>query len=191
MKKNKHILLANLEIIGATLLVSLVLILTSNNATAKDKLLDKGQLSEINIRLSGNIIALACTVEPADVEKTVSLGDWATKQLHYPAGHSDPVAFSIHLTGCTASGVTLAFTGTKDSADSSLLALNEDSTASGVAVEIMDEGHKRISMGDTAERVVVDRQGDAVLNFSARYLAVATPSAGTADADSEFTLTYD
>lgn len=181
----------NLMVICAALLVSLMLLLASDEAVAGAAAQGKGSLSDINIKLSGNIVALGCTVDPEDVDKTVSLGDWATKQLRYPSGHSGPVAFRIHLTGCTASGVTLAFTGTKDTTDSTLLALNDDSTASGVAVEIMDAAHRRIAMGESAERVVVDSQGDAILNFSARYQAVAAPTAGTAHADSEFTLTYD
>jgi type 1 fimbria pilin len=125
------------------------------------------------------------------VNKTVNLGNWATKQLHYPLGHSEPVEFSIHLTGCSASGVTLAFTGKRDTNDKTLLALNDDSTASGVAVEIMDATHHRINMGDYTQRVSVDSQGDANLDFSAEYVAIAPPSSGTAYAESEFSLTYD
>lgn len=181
----------NLMLLCAAVLFTLLLPLVNDKACADDIVHGKGSLAKINIELSGNIVALGCTVDPGDVDKTVSLGDWATKQLRYPSGHSEPVAFSIHLTGCTASGVTLAFTGTRDTTDNTLLALNDDSTATGVAVEIMDVSHKRIAMGGNAGRVVVDSQGDAVLNFSARYQAVATPSAGSADADSEFTLTYD
>lgn len=181
----------NLMVICAAFLVSLMLLLSSDEAVAKDAVQGKGALAKINIRLSGNIVALGCTVEPDDVDKTVTMGDWSEKELRYPSGHSDPVSFSIHLSGCTASGVTLAFTGERDKTDNTLLAINDDSTASGVAVEIMDASHHRISMGASSQRVVVDSQGDAVLNFSARYLPVATPSAGTAYADSEFTLTYD
>lgn len=195
MRSHKRLLSSgsrvNFILLSAALLFTLLLPIINDEACAEDTVQGKGALAEINIKLSGNIVALSCTVDSGDVDKTVSLGDWATKQLRYPSGHSEPVAFSIHLTGCTASGVALAFTGTRDATDNTLLALNDDSTATGVAVEIMDVSHKRITMGDSAERVVVDSQGDAVLNFSARYQTVAAPSAGTADADSEFTLTYD
>lgn len=180
-----------LLVMCGALLVTLSIPLTSYDACADDAVQSAHALATVNIRLSGNIVALSCTVDPSDVNKTVNLGDWATKQLRFPSGHSEPVAFSIHLTGCTSSGVTLAFTGIKDKTDGTLLALNDVSTASGVAVEIMDAAHNRISMGDNAKRVVVDGQGNADLDFSARYLAVSEPSSGSADADSEFTLTYD
>jgi type 1 fimbria pilin len=169
----------------------MMLSLNSFDAEAEGNVQIKDALTGVNIHLSGNIVALGCTVDPDDVNKVVNLGEWATKQLHYPYGHSEPVVFTIHLTGCSASGVTLAFSGTKDANDNTLLALNEESTASGIAVEIMDASRNRINMGDNAQRVVVDSQGDVVLTFSACYRAVAAPSAGTAVADSEFTLTYD
>lgn len=195
MKNSKHVFSViestNLLIVLVAILISMMLSLNSCDAEAEDNVQIKDALTGVNIHLSGNIVALGCTVDPDDVNKVVNLGEWATKQLHYPYGHSEPVVFTIHLTGCSASGVTLAFAGTKDATDNTLLGLNEESTASGVAVEIMDASRNRINMGDNAQRVVVDSQGDVVLTFSACYRAVAAPSAGTAVADSEFTLTYD
>ena len=195
MKKSKHVRVAmernNVLIILSAILISMILSLISSGAEAENNVQIKDALAGVNIQLSGNIVALGCTVEPDDVNKVVNLGDWATKQLHYPYGHSEPVVFSIHLTGCSASGVTLAFSGTKDATDNTLLALNDESTASGIAVEIMDASRNRINMGDSAQRVVVDSLGDAVLTFAACYRATATPSAGTAVAYSDFTLTYD
>lgn len=148
-------------------------------------------LSKVNLILSLTVVELSCNVSSADVNKTVELGDWSTKQLRPPNGHSEPVHFSIKLTGCSAAGVALAFTGKKDSINNSLLALNEGSSASGVAIEIMDSAHKRLAMGDNASRVVVDNNGNATLDFSARYISTGTVVAGSANADSEFSLTYD
>lgn len=181
----------NCMLMCLALLISLLLPIIANEARAADAVQRVRGLAEINIRLSGNIVAMGCIVDPMDVNKTVTLGDWATKQLSYPYGHSAPVAFRIHLNNCTASGVALAFTGKKNNADNTLLALSDESTASGVAVEIMDAAHKRIPMGENSQRVKVDNMGNAILNFSARYVAVSEPSAGTAEAESEFTLTYD
>lgn len=157
--------------------------------------LAQADLRAINIRLSGTVVALGCTVEPGDVDKPVNLGEWATKQLKKNGSSTNPVAFSISLTGCTASGVTLAFTGTKDKTDNSLLALNNggSNAAQGVAVQIMDSQRNRISVGDNAPRGVVDANGNLTLNFYANYVATADSgvTAGVADADSIFTLTYD
>ncbi|MGE9552896.1 fimbrial protein [Erwinia amylovora] len=154
-----------------------------------------GSLGEINIRMTGTVVALGCTVDPDDIDKPVQLGSWATKQLKKAGRTTSPVAFSIHLTGCTASGVTTAFTGTKDSVNPQLLALSNGSAddATGVAVQIMDSLGTRIPMGDTAPRGVVDDNGNLTLNFRANYVALGDNSVkpGDANADTEFTLTYD
>ncbi|MGR3184270.1 fimbrial protein [Enterobacter cancerogenus] len=153
-----------------------------------------GPLAKINIRLSGTVVALGCTVNPADVDKPVHLGEWATKNMKKAGQTTRQVPFAIHLTGCTASGVTTAFTGTKDKINPELLALKSDGDdADGVAVQIMDSTGKRIPMGENAPRGVVDENGNLTLSFRANYMATGggTVRPGTADADTEFTLTYD
>jgi type 1 fimbria pilin len=173
-----------LAVIHLVLVVTLCFFIAINRACA-------GPLVGVNIKLSGRIVNLACTIEPLDVDKTINLGDWATKQLHYPGGYTRSMPFSIHLTQCTGSGISVTFNGTKYSGDDTLLALNEQSTASGVAVEIMDKDSKRIPIGETSSRFTVDSNGEAVLNFLARFVTVSEPTAGTAYADSEFIITYD
>lgn len=154
-----------------------------------------GPLAEINIRLSGTVVALGCTVDPGDVDKPVQLGEWATKQLKKAGQTTSPVPFTIHLTGCTASGVTTTFTGTKDKVNPELLALksNDDDYATGIAVQIMNGNGQRIPMGNNAPRGVVDENGNVTLSFRANYVATGNDGVrpGTADADTEFTLSYD
>lgn len=150
-------------------------------------------LATVNIRLSGTVVALGCTVDPGDVDKPVNLGDWSTRGLKKTGATTSPVAFSIHLAGCTASGVTTAFTGTKDKINPELLALKSDDDAAGVAVQIMDSTGQRIPMGENAPRGVVDENGNVTLSFRANYVATADNAVkpGTADANTEFTLAYD
>ncbi|BEM36227.1 type-1 fimbrial protein, A chain (plasmid) [Serratia marcescens] len=154
-----------------------------------------GPLAGINIQLTGTVVALGCTVDPGDVNKPVNLGGWATKSLKKSGQTTSQVPFSIHMTGCTASGVTTAFTGTKDKVNPELLALKSDDVdyASGVAVQIMDNSGKRIPMGENAPRGVVNENGNVILNFRANYVATGDDSVrpGLADADTEFTLSYD
>ncbi|MBS1205277.1 MAG: hypothetical protein H6R25_2176 [Proteobacteria bacterium] len=152
-----------------------------------------GSLGQINIRLTGTVTALGCTVDPGDVNKPVNLGDWSTKSLKKTGTATSPVPFSIHLTGCTASGVTASFTGTKDRINPELLALKSGDDAAGVAVQIMNSNGKRIPMGENAPRGVVDEGGNVTLNFLANYVATADDAVkpGTADADTEFMLAYD
>lgn len=171
---------------------SLLAFAPANEVYADELAPDGSGLARINIRLTGNIVALSCEVDPADVDKTVNLGDWSIGQLAYPGGHSEAVDFAINLTGCAASGVKLTFTGDADSSNSSLLALNDQSSATGVAVEIMDGLHKRLPLNEATERVAVDNNGNASLNLSARYLSTdGRVTAGSANADSVFALTYD
>jgi len=145
-----------------------------------------------DLTLKGTVIEQGCDISIDDFNKIVNLGDWSTRDMTRPGGHTEPVNFAFRLSGCAASGVTLTFTGHADPADSGLLALSDESSATGVAVEIMNAAHRRQPLNEKAQRVTVDDEGNAVLSFTARYLSVggnATP--GSADADSEFTLTYD
>lgn len=145
-----------------------------------------------NIELTGTIVALGCTVDPGDVNKPVILGDWVTTQLKKAGDHTKPYAFSIHLTGCAVNGVTVAFSGQKDAHDATLLALDAEATAQGVAVQIMDAKQNRIAMGDNAPEAVPDANGDATLNFLANYVSTQDRvTGGSASADTEFTLSYD
>lgn len=142
--------------------------------------------------LKGTVIEQGCTVDAVDVDKTVNLGEWSTRLLMSSGGHSVPVDFTIKLTDCTSSGVALTFTGDADAGDSTLLALNGQSTATGVAVEIMDSSHKRLSLNEKTDQVAVDGNGNVNLNFAARYFSQSgRVTAGMANADSVFTLTYD
>lgn len=154
-----------------------------------------GSLAKINIRLTGNIVALGCTVDPGDIDRPVDLGEWATKNMKKAGQTTRQVPFAIYLTGCTVSGVTTAFGGTKDRVNPELLALKSDGTddASGVAVQIMDSTGRRIAMGDNAPRGVVDENGNLTLSFRANYVATGdgTVRPGTAEADTDFMLTYD
>ncbi len=144
------------------------------------------------LTLKGTVIEQACTVDPSDENKMVELGEWSTRKISSPGGHSEPVDFTIKLTGCSAGGVTLTFTGETDTNDNSLLALNNESTASGVAVEIMDSAHQRLPLNEESKPVDVDDNGNVRLNFSARYISTSDRvTAGTANADSLFTLSYD
>lgn len=62
----------------------------------------------------------------------------------------------------------LTFTDNTDPADSSLLALNVGSSATGVAVEIMDASqHRRQPLNKKYQRVTVDDEGNAMLSFTA------------------------
>ncbi|STD18257.1 putative fimbrial protein [Enterobacter asburiae] len=54
-----------------------------------------------------------------------------------------------------------------------MLALNDASTASHVAVEIRDADKTRLALQQASQPVSVDAQGNATLSFYANYIATA------------------
>jgi minor fimbrial subunit len=57
-------------------------------------------LGEINIQLYGNIVDFTCVAEGNDSDKTVTLGTWPTKQLSTTGSRTQPMPFTLKLTGC-------------------------------------------------------------------------------------------
>jgi P pilus assembly protein, pilin FimA len=148
-------------------------------------------LGEINIELHGNVVDLSCVVNADDSAKTVALGSWPTKQLQTTGSKTQSMPFSIRLTGCPPGAVSLTFVGKEDAQDNTLLALNDSSTASRVAVEILDQDKTRLPLQQASQDVAIDAQGNATLSFFANYVSTAdSPQPGSADADATFMLNY-
>ena len=148
-------------------------------------------LGEINIQMSGNIVDFTCVAEGDDSNKTVTLGTWPTKQLRTTGSRTQPVPFTLKLTGCPPGAASVTFTGKMDGHDNSLLALNDASAASNVAVEILDRDKTRLALQQASQTVAVDAQGNAELSFYANYIATAdNPQPGRADADATFMINY-
>ncbi|WP_276851169.1 fimbria assembly protein [Enterobacter oligotrophicus] len=148
-------------------------------------------LGEINIQLYGNIVDFTCVAEGSDSDKTVSLGTWPTKQLNTTGSRTQAVPFTLKLTGCPPGAASITFSGKADGSDSSLLALNDASAASNVAVEIRDRDKTRLALQQASQEVAVDAEGNAELSFYANYIATAdNPQPGRADADATFMINY-
>lgn len=148
-------------------------------------------LGEINIELYGNIIDFTCVAEGNDSDKSVTLGTWPTKQLSTTGSRTQAMPFTLKLTGCPPGAASITFSGKTDPQDPELLALNDASQATNVAVEIRDRDKTRLPLQQASQDVVVDEQGNAVLNFYANYIATANnPQPGRADADATFMINY-
>lgn len=147
-------------------------------------------LGEINVELRGNIVDFTCVVETGSDNKTIQLGSWPTKQLRTAGSTTQPMPFNLKLTGCPPGGTaSITFAG-KDTG-SGLLALNSASTATHVAVELLDEDKTRLLLDKASKEKQVDGNGDVTLNFWANYIATAdNADAGRADADATFMITY-
>ncbi|WP_409339867.1 fimbria assembly protein [Lelliottia wanjuensis] len=148
-------------------------------------------LGEINIELYGNIVDFTCVAEGSDSDKSVTLGTWPTKQLSTTGSRTQAMPFTLKLTGCPPGAASITFSGKTDPQDPELLALNDASQASNVAVEIRDRDKTRLPLQQASQDVVVDAQGNAVLDFYANYIATANnPQPGRADADATFMINY-
>ncbi|AUJ82619.1 fimbria assembly protein [Enterobacter cancerogenus] len=148
-------------------------------------------LGEINIQLYGNIVDFTCVAEGSDSDKTVPLGTWPTKQLRTTGSRTQPMPFTLKLTGCPPGAASITFSGKADGSDNSLLGLNEASDATHVAVEIRDRDKTRLALEQASQPVTVDALGNAELAFYANYIATAdNPQPGRADADATFMINY-
>lgn len=67
-------------------------------------------LGTININLHGNVVDFSCTVNTADIDKTVDLGRWPTTQLLNAGDTTALVPFSLRLEGCPPGSVAILFT---------------------------------------------------------------------------------
>jgi type 1 fimbria pilin len=97
-------------------------------------------LAQADLNFSGTLVQEPCTLAPEDTNITVDFGTIINKNL-YTDKRSIPHLFTLHLVDCDTSlgnQVRVMFTGTEDSAQSGLLALDGTSTASGVALGIED-----------------------------------------------------
>lgn len=166
-------------------LAALVLLVLNTHAQAVTA------LGEINIELYGNIVDFTCVAEGSDSDKTVTLGTWPTKQLSTAGSRTQPVPFTLKLTGCPPGSASITFSGKAEGSDNSLLALNDSSAARNVAVEIRDRDKTRLALQQASQAVAVDAGGNAELSFYANYIATAdNPQPGRADADATFMINY-
>ncbi|WP_301308572.1 fimbria assembly protein [unidentified bacterial endosymbiont] len=148
-------------------------------------------LGEINMLMHGNIIDFTCVAEGSDSDKVITLGTWPTRQLRTTGSRTQPIPFTLKLTGCPPGAASLTFSGKADGSNGDLLALSEGSTAGKVAVEIRNGDKTRLALQQASQPVMVDAQGNAELSFYANYIATAdNPQPGRADADATFMINY-
>ncbi|EFO4706522.1 fimbriae assembly protein, partial [Escherichia coli] len=131
-----------------------------------------------------------CTVNTADIDKTVDLGRWPTTQLLNAGDTTALVPFSLRLEGCPPGSVAILFTGTPAS-DTNLLALDDPAMAQTVAIELRNSDRSRLALGEASPTEEVDANGNVTLNFFANYRALASGvRPGVAKADAIFMINY-
>lgn len=153
-------------------------------------------LAVINLRIKAIIASNTCVVNQNSANQTVNLGVWASRQFFAgPTAATDLVPFSILLEDCgdKASKVKVTFNGVSDNKNNALFSLNASSTASNIAINILDINKNTISPGsDSIYYPLNSNLGSIPLQFYARYMATDRPvNPGSANGEAIFSLTYD
>lgn len=164
--------------------LAVITFITSNVAYAADG----------TINFTGNILDTACTVNTSTSTQTVNLGDIARSTFSSAGSVASPTAFNIILENCPASvnSASVRFGGTTNPDNSSLLSLSSGQTATGVGVALFEgDGSTQIPLSTPSNQIVLDPAAANTLKFVAKYMATSnTVTAGSANATTDFTITY-
>lgn len=151
-------------------------------------------LGQINLEIKATIVAATCSVSADSKNKTIEMGTWGVKQFTATPAAGPAVPFIINLENCgaAASGVVVTFRGTPSPQNSTLLALNGESTATHLALALLDHNRQRISLGQPGPVYsLTPGERSAALEFYAQYYATGGQvTAGTANADATFSVEY-
>ncbi|WP_158619346.1 fimbrial protein [Pseudomonas sp. v388] len=153
--------------------------------------------------LTGTVVQAQCTVSGNPVSADpVQLGEWETTDFTGQGDTTTAIPFSIRLSACEAdgSGDTIATAhmklegkqgSTPIDAAKGVFSLTTASTAKGVGIQILKaDGITPMELG-TEVPVVTLSNGDAILNFNARfYQTGSSVTAGDAKGALDFTMTY-
>jgi len=150
-----------------------------------------GTITGGTITFDGTVVATACEVATSSFG--VSLGEVGTNSLK-AAGSESPTKkdFSIELTGCDTSvlkNVTVTFSGTADSTDTTALAPS-GGTATKVAIRLYNSDDTKLNLG-TASKPITLLNNQTLLNFKAAFISPqGQATAGDVQAAATYTLTY-
>lgn len=151
------------------------------------------------VHFRGSLVDAACSVSTDSVDQIVDLGQHPLHDFKTIGDKSELRPFTIKLEDCdttVATTAAVAFSGSVDSTNSDLLAVDSsgsnEASAAGVGIQILDESSKVVkpdgSTFSTAHKLI---DGENILNFKSQYVStVASPTAGQANADATFIMQY-
>ncbi|OAT28512.1 hypothetical protein M976_01805 [Buttiauxella ferragutiae ATCC 51602] len=144
-----------------------------------------------SVHFTGEITETACNVtNGAGKIIPVALGKVAKTSLATVAAKSSSVPFTIDLDNCPDTNANIRFSGTADSVDKTLLAIDSTSVASGVAIEIDSDTGQKIAMYAPSTDFKL-AAGKNKLKYQASYVATnSAVTAGSVVATSQFTIIY-
>lgn len=145
------------------------------------------------LNFSMEIVKSSCGVIVGEDTKNVDLGTNAAKSLKTKGERSVKKQIKFVLSKCPENGkVFIAFSGTPDPQDSSLLKLSpHPNLATNVAIEISDENNNRVVLNKPSSKYTADPDGNLTIDFYANYYALGPSTAGIANATAFFLVQYD
>jgi len=153
--------------------------------------------AETTLAVSGNVIASGCDVDTGSINQKVKIGTFSGKDFPTVGSTSAFKAMNINLSNCyeKLSTIQVKFSGVSDADNPTLLAISDTggggTLATGVGVELLDNGGKTIPFNEDAPQTFELDEGNNTLSFLLRYKSTRYPvTAGEASAVMYFDLTY-
>ncbi|MDG3557526.1 fimbrial protein [Acinetobacter bereziniae] len=152
------------------------------------------KLDAINLTLSVKVTEKTCGVLSTAQDKKIELGTIRLGKGMNKDDRSPRVQIPFDVSSCPANGlVTITFTGTNDTVDTQLLAIdNVPKKAKNVAIEISDKDKNRVVLGTKSKPITADANGNASLMFYANYIVTKdTAEPGIGNAKMQFSVQYE
>lgn len=159
--------------------------------------------SDGTINITGTILDSACTVDTTQATQTVNLGLIQRTAFGEAGSVAGATRFSISLKNCpsTVKSASVTFDGNANKGNADILALNSGQTAEGVGVAFYEaDGVTAIPLATKSAIITLDTASTGEpatpanvnqLTYVAKYKSTqAAVKAGTANATSDFTITY-
>ncbi|MBL5903126.1 fimbrial protein [Serratia fonticola] len=145
------------------------------------------------INFTGDILETACKVDTTT--QTVPMGTINKSAFSGPGDLAAPKKFSITLKDCPISvtSARVTFDGEADTANSSLLALNEAGAATGVGLALFEsDGSTPVPVSVASKAITLDTEASNIntLSYIAKYMATGPIVAGNGNATTDFTVIY-
>jgi major type 1 subunit fimbrin (pilin) len=151
------------------------------------------------IHFTGEVVDAACSVsqQTDGIDSPVALGQVKMDSLKTAGATANQTPFNIVLEDCdttTYGNATVSFTGTATTAGDAL-AVSSITTpgvaATGVGIQILDSTSAVVEPNGGASAAVTLNDGTNNLPFTAQFYSVdGNVTAGAADADATFSVTY-
>lgn len=145
-----------------------------------------------SMRFTGAVTVSACDIDTSGFSN-VNLPSVTQKDFSGAHSVAGEQSFSVKISGCpnTIKKASLRVTGTADSQDSALLAIDQgEGMATGVAIQLLSAG-SALNINSDSTGLHTLSNGETTFDLTARYVAVSdTVVAGGVTASAQIDMTY-